>query len=124
MKKEQEEPLVVVSKTRGTTIICINYLGGVRPIRLNRAMEGYKRVLRSMEPVVIVAKDKNPPSWAFPIVQSACKHASRIAVDTREGYPKSCVITVVRNGSGQMGQRIKNPDPTWATLDQRHTRSA
>jgi hypothetical protein len=114
-------PLVAISQVRGSTIVCINYLAGIKPYQLDRAMEQCKEMLASMVPVVIVCKDKIPPLWALPIVQGFCKHATRISVDTRQDYPKSCVVVVARNTPWSAGKRHKNPDSDWAALVGRHS---
>jgi len=123
-KEEPEQPLVSIIQARGgTAVICINYSAGLKGWQLNRALESCKEQFLTHQPMIIVCEEKCPPEWVVPMVLVRLKHATRIAVDTRKGYPKSCIVIYVRDGFGSPGKWIKNPCPKWRALDTNRTHS-
>ena len=107
-------PLISVFPSKGEKgfkMVHIDYLGGVTPRRFALALQQkYKKVIGA-EPVVVVTNDQTPCFWACAMIAQLCTAVPMVAIDTRDGRKKSCIVVFTWGGRWKIGSRIANPDP-------------
>lgn len=114
------EGLFAVNEIGEFRIIRVNYLrqGGENPIspeQFTRVMNMESPVFIANEkPVIVVFNDAVPCAWACAMIVQALTNYGRavmIAMDTRDGAEKSCIVLVSNTARWKVGDYIANPDP-------------
>jgi hypothetical protein len=119
---KEGRPLITISNSRGSKIVRISYLAEVTPDQLAEAVDDivYERADLKGK-IVIVTDDATPCYWACAMLVASCPLTYMIAIETRRGEKKSCLVVRHRRGGGRnlFGKYISNPDGVGNP--QRHT---